>query len=84
MVSSKRAAVYQDYLDSIPAPIVHDAGGGVVYTGYTERLGVGTDEPKWLIIRTTTAGGITTPEYAQGKSTFESVWDDRTSLTYGR
>ena len=84
MVSSRRAAVYQDYLDSIPAPIVHDAGGGVIYTGYTERLGDGTDEAKWLIIRTTTSGGITTPEYAQGKSTFDNVWNDRTSLTYSR
>ena len=84
MLSSKRAAVYQNYLDSLPMPITDEVGGGVTYIGYCEKLGVGTDEAKWLIIRITVVGGLTTPEYASGKATFESVWDDRATLNYSR
>lgn len=84
MIASKRAAVVQNYLDSLPMPMTEDVGGGVTYVGYTERLGVRTSEKKWLIIRITVVGGLTKPEYAGGKSTFESAWDDRASLTYAR
>lgn len=84
MIASKRAAVVQEYLNSLPMPITDDVGGGVTYVGYTEDLGVRENEPKWLIIRITVVGGLTRPEYANGKSTFESAWSNRTSLTYSR
>jgi hypothetical protein len=84
MIGSKRAAVVQPYLDSLPMPMTEDVGGGVTYVGYTERLGVRPDEKKWLIIRITVVGGLTKPEYASGKSTFESAWNDRATLDYSR
>lgn len=84
MFGIKRAGVYQLYQDSLPMPITHAAGGGVTFVGYCEKLGVGTDQPKWMIIRITEAGGVTTPEYAGGNAKFEHVWDDRTSLNYSR
>jgi len=84
MFGIKKAPVYQLYQDSLPMPITDDQGTGVIYIGYCERLGVGTDEAKWLIIRITEAGGITTPEYSNGKATYTAIWDDRASLNYSR
>lgn len=84
MFGIKQAPVHQLYQDSLPLPITHEAGGGVTYIGYCERLGIATSDAKWLIIRITEAGGITLPEYANGKATFTAVWDDRASLNYAR
>ena len=84
MFGIKRAGVYQQYQDSLPMPITHNAGGGVTYIGYCEQLGVMTSQPKWMIIRITEAAGVVTPEYAGGNARFEHVWDDRASLIYSR
>lgn len=75
---------YLDVLDSIPAPLVHDAGGGVTYIGYTKRLGIAEDTPEWHIRRITVSGGITRTEYAQGSFEFSFAWSDRTTLSYSR
>lgn len=84
MFGIKRAGVYQLYQDSLPMPITHDAGSGVTYIGYCEKLGTKTDEAKWLIIRTTAAGGVSTPEYNNGNAKFDGVWDNRATESYSR
>ena len=81
MFGIKQASVVQLFQDSIPLPIMHDAGGGVTYIGYCKKLGTPTDKPEWLIIRVTEAGGVTTPEYEAGNAKFEGVWDTRTAPT---
>lgn len=83
MFAIKRAGVYQNYLDSLPMPITHVAGS-VTYIGYCEKLGTPQNAKKWMIIRITEAGGITTPEYAGGNAKFEHDWSDRTNLEYSR
>ena len=73
-----------DAFEALPAPLIDDQGS-TVYQGYVKEWGVGTDEAKWMIKRITSAGGVTTTEYAGGRGfKFEYVWDDRASLSYGR
>ena len=83
MFASNRAPIVQDYRDSLPLPL-EETSGSVKYIGYTERLGVGETEERWLIIRITTTGGLTKPEYANGEAKFNSKWSDRATLKYSR
>jgi hypothetical protein len=83
MFGIKRASTVQDYKDTLPLPITH-VNGTITYQGFCQVLGTKTTEPKWLIIRTTVSGGVTTPEYASGSMNFDQVWEDRESLNYSR
>lgn len=76
--------IYKEFLNSIPKPIIHDAGGGVIYRGFTTNYGVGQDEKRWKIERETTAGGITLTEYAGGRGEYKFSWDERETLSYSR
>lgn len=76
--------IFKEFLNSIPKPIIHDAGGGTIYRGYTTRHGVPEDENSWMIERQTTSAGITKVETAGGLGKYEFAWSDRTTLSYSR
>ncbi len=84
MFGTKYAPIFQSLEQGLPLPITEDVGGGVTYIGYSEKIGDREDEEKWMIIRITEAGGLTTPEYANGDSKFNKKWSERATLTYNR
>lgn len=67
----------------MPDPLVDRVSSTLQYIGYVSEWGVSEDEPKWMIVRISTAGTITLTEYADRKN-YTSKWSDRASLTYGR
>lgn len=44
--------------------------------------GASSNSPVWRISRIQTLGTETTIQYANGNTNWNSVWDDRASLTY--
>lgn len=84
MFGGKHAPVAMTFAESIPLPLRDNPSDDVSYIGYSQYLGVGTEEAKWLIIRITRTETSETPEYANGSSEFKSVWDDREDLDYSR
>ena len=63
--------------------IAYDGSNQTEYIGYT-LPGTGKGEAKWLIKKLTYSSGLVTDiQFANSKATFESVWNDRTGLSYG-
>lgn len=83
MNNQSGAPLIRTQLEQHPLPIIHDAGSGVIYTGYAP-LGSRLTDAVWMITRTTTLAGVTIVEYADGDLKFDNVWSDRASLTYAR
>jgi len=67
--------------DVLTNKIVDTAGGGVVYTGYSQAGSLVT-EAVWAIKRETTAGAIVTTVWASGVTNASFVWNDRAGYTY--
>lgn len=84
MFGKALSPVMMGFDQSMPLPMTDDNGAGVVYIGYCKQLGIAYTDKKWLIIRITTSGQVTTPEYANGDSGFNFAWSDRSTLTYSR
>jgi hypothetical protein len=83
MFATTLAPVVQTFDSTMPIPMT-EVVGSVTYIGYCKRLGIGFDKPEWLILRITEAGGLTTPEYSEGTTKFESKWSDRATIQYSR
>lgn len=60
---------------------IDDVSSSLTYIGEA-AVGVLDSEPKWRISRITTVGTETKIRYAGGETNWNSVWDDRASLTY--
>lgn len=56
--------------------------GSLVYIGYCERPGTLNTEAKWKLKKVVVAGTVTTITYAEGNTSFNFVWDNRTSYNY--
>ena len=61
--------------------LIDEVSETVTYIGKAVP-GANTSSASWLIKRITESGTITTVAYADGNSSFDNVWDNRTSLTY--
>ncbi len=61
----------------------YDGSGNLVYLGKAP-MGKGTDEPFWQIRRFAygVSSNLTSVQWANGKPTFESIWDSRAALLY--
>lgn len=55
--------------------------GSITYIGQA-AVGTPTSAPKWRIRRITDSGGNLTIEYVDGKTAWNSTWDDRVSYSY--
>ena len=84
MFGKRHVPVQMTFEESLPAPLIDDPVVGVTYKGYSEKIGVRTNEEKWLIMRTTTIGTEIITEYAEGSVNFDKVWDDRATYDYSR
>ncbi len=60
---------------------IDDNANGNVYLGYAVPGSLSSDAV-WKIQRISVSGVVTTLEWADGNTSFDNVWDDRTSLTY--
>ena len=74
--------------DNFPPPLIDsNTDGTSQYLGFAFR-GTALSDNKWKIIKITEVvgglGTITTLESPNGKWTYDSVWDNRASLTYRR
>lgn len=58
-----------------------DEQTGVTYVGRASP-GSSTSSPVWQVRRLLTTGTVLAVEYAGGNQNFDSVWDDRASLSY--
>ncbi len=58
-----------------------EASSTVAYVGHAEA-GALPSAASWRIRRVTTSGSDVTIEYADGNTSFDNVWNSRTSLTY--
>lgn len=67
--------------DVLTNTIVDTAGGGVVYTGYSQP-GSLPAQAVWAIKRVTTAGAIVTTVWASGVTNASFVWDSRAAYSY--
>ena len=68
--------------DNDYAARIDDIGGGVLYVGKA-AVGANENDSVWQIKRVTEdADGDLTVEFANGKTNFNAVWDDRASLSY--
>lgn len=84
MFGAAFAPVMMGFDQTMPLPMSDEASTTVTYIGYCKQLGIGTNKPKWMILRITVVGTVTKPEYAEGDNKFEHVWDDRATLNYSR
>lgn len=62
--------------------IMDEVSATVTYVGEA-IVGSLTSQAVWKIKKLTVSGTITSVQYADGDSTFDNIWDDRVSLTYG-
>jgi hypothetical protein len=60
---------------------VDDASSTVTYVGKAVVTASNSD-PVWMIKKLTTTGTVLTITYANGNDFFDSVWNDRASLSY--
>ena len=60
---------------------IDDVSSSLTYIGEA-AVGVQDSEPKWRISRITVAGTETRIQYANGNTSWNSVWNDRASYTY--
>lgn len=60
----------------------YDGSNNPVYIGFAEP-GSATSDPAWLIRKLTWSGSnVTAIQYANGSTVFNSIWDNRASLSY--
>lgn len=70
------------YVQDVPNKIIIDVvDSSITFIG---EASPGTDSSSalWRIKKITTSGSVTSIELAGGEDAFESVWDDRASLSY--
>ena len=63
------------------AIVVDEVSAGLIYMGESAP-GADAARPIWRITRITVTGSITKIEFAGGNTAWNSVWNDRASLTY--
>lgn len=60
----------------------YDGSSQLIYQGWA-LPGTATSDAKWRIIKLTWTGGLCTDiQFANGKDSFDSIWDNRASLNY--
>ena len=60
--------------------IIDEASSTVTYVGKAQ-MNAATSDPVWQIKKISVSGNVTSIAYASGSS-YNSVWDNRASLTY--
>lgn len=69
------------------ADLIEEVDGLVTYLGLCEPGTVGTDEPKWSIMRIVQSGTafplLSTFKWAQGSCAYNLIWNNRASYAYG-
>ena len=69
------------------ADIIEEVSGLVTYLGLCQPGTVGTDEPKWSIMKITQSGDsfplLTTFQWAGGSCAYNYTWDGRADYVYG-
>lgn len=69
------------------ADIIEEVDGLITYMGFCEPGTVGTDGPKWSIMRIVQSGSefpiLSTFTWAQGSCAYNLVWDLRSTYAFG-
>ncbi len=60
---------------------IDEVSSSLTYIGEA-AVGVSESDPKWRIFRITVSGTVTSIQYANGNTNWNSVWADRASLSY--
>lgn len=74
--------IYNYLTTKIPYTVLTDVVGDVTYIGVCNSPSADTTAGVWYIRRVTANGSNITVENANASTAFNSVWDDRASLTY--
>lgn len=69
------------YVQNVPLAFQVDEVGTTTYIGST-KPGVTSDQALWRIMKITESNNSTSIQFAEGKDTFENIWDDRLTLNY--
>lgn len=75
--------VFKTFKEYMPEPFIDQADADTKYVGYA-HLGVGEDDPQWLIEKHITVGTVTKVLYPNSSMKFEQKWSERATLNYGR
>ncbi len=61
----------------------YDASGNLIYSGKSD-IGSDKSDAVWQIVKFTydASNNLTDMQWANGRETFENIWNNRTSLTY--
>lgn len=63
--------------------IEYDGNNNPLYIGFA-KPGTATSDDEWLILKLTWSGSnVTAIEYAGSAASYDQVWDNRVSLSYG-
>lgn len=67
--------------DKTEQHLLDEASATISYEGFA-KSGALTSEASWLIKKINTSGNITSEKWANGGSSHNQIWDNRTSLIY--
>lgn len=81
-INTKVSNIYNYLTTKIPYTVLTDVVGDVTYIGVCNSPSADTTAGVWYIRRVTANGSNITVENANASAAFNSVWDDRASLTY--
>ena len=88
MTISEVIAMFDDspHEKRITKMITDDAGGGVIYYGWTKHSNTDTAIQEWSIVRGLTVGGLVNYDTPKDAGTASigprNTWDGRAALTY--
>jgi len=68
--------------DQLLAMQVDEASASVTYQGWA-TIGSSTASAVWRIRKISKSGNVTSITWADSDSSFNNIWDNRASLTYG-